>query len=76
MTIASAKFTAEAQVGEKEGIVRKWGKYMPVVTLLFPGGLFIIAAWLAVEFFRRGDDLAEDNCKGLAQKRERKDEGS
>jgi len=56
--------------------VRKWRKYLPVATLLFPGGLFILGAWLAVEFIRRGDDLAEDDQLGLAHNRTRKDEGS
>jgi len=55
--------------------VRKWRKYLPVATLLFPGGLFIIGAWLAVEFIRRGDDLAEDDLMGLAHNRTRKEEG-
>ena len=56
--------------------MRKWRKYLPVATLLFPGGLFIIGAWLAVEFIRHGDGFAEDYVKDLAHNRTRKDEGS
>ena len=54
----------------------KWGKYLPVVTLLFPGGLFIAGAWLAVEFICRSDNLAEDHRKGVADNRKRQEEGS
>jgi hypothetical protein len=51
----------------KESIVKKWGKYLPLVALLlFPGGMFIVGAWLAVGHIRHGDDLAEDDRKGLA----------
>ena len=50
--------------------MKKWGKYLPVVTLLVPGGLFILGAWLAVELIRHGDSLAEDYREGLAHKPE------
>jgi len=56
--------------------VRKWGKYLPVVTLLFPGGLFIVGVCLVVEFFRHRNDLAEEYWKGLADSFKRKEEGS
>ena len=45
--------------------MKKWGKYLPMVALLFPGGMFIVGAWLAVEFIRRGDDVAGDDEKKL-----------
>ena len=56
--------------------MRKWEKYLPAVTLLFPGGLFIVGAWLAVEFICRGDNLAEDYRKGLPPNCKRQEESS
>jgi hypothetical protein len=73
--IGSAKFTTEAQAVAKETIVKKWGTYLPVVTLFFPGGLFIVGAWLAVEFFRQSNGLAEECRKGLTQYCKRKEQG-
>jgi len=64
------------QAVAKEASVRKWGKYLPVVTLLFPGGLFIVGVCLVVEFFRHRNDLAEEYWKGLADSFKRKEEGS
>jgi hypothetical protein len=76
VTIAPAKLTAEAQAVAKEAIVKKWGKYLPVVALLlFPGGMFIIGAWLAVGHIRYGDGFAEDYRKGFADFCKRKEEG-
>ena len=63
------------QVFVGEATVKKWGKYLPVVTLLFPGGLLIVGAWLAVEFIRRGGDLAGDYRKGVADNCNRQEEG-
>jgi hypothetical protein len=75
-SLASAKFTAEAQAVSKEAVVKKWGKYLPVVALLlFPGGMFIVGAWLALGHIRHGDDLAEDCSKSLADYCKRKEEG-
>ena len=45
--------------------MKKWGKYLPMVTLLFPGGLFIFGAWLAVDYFRRGGEVADEYRSSL-----------
>ena len=44
--------------------MRKWGKYLPAVALLFPGGLLIVGAWLVVEYIRHAGDRAEDHGNG------------
>jgi hypothetical protein len=53
-----------AEVVAKEASVRKWGKYLPAVALLFPGGLLIVGAWLVVEYIRHAGDRAEDHGNG------------